>query len=174
MIEPIDDERRAEVIAATNSYLQLAETVYQHALADVHIRFDLSGSSAGMFKVAGGTNIIRYNPWLFAKYFSENLSGTVPHEVAHFAVHCHYRRRVKPHGPEWLALMQAFDADPSVTCNFDLSGIPRRQQRRYNYRCDCRLHEVSARRHNTMLRGKGRYQCLQCKGELTPTQLPFE
>ncbi len=76
-------------------------------------------------------------------------------------------RRVRPHGKEWLALMQEFGADPAVTSNFDLTGIPQRRQRRFAYRCDCRSHALSSRRHYTVLRGKGRYHCVKCKGELS-------
>jgi len=122
-----------------------------------------------MFMLKGRECLIRYNPWLFSKYFTENLEGTVPHEVAHYIVHrTHGMRRTRPHGPEWKAVMAGFDADDSVTSDFDLQGIPQRRQRRYAYRCLCMDHELSARRHNTIASGKGRYQCRKCDGELFP------
>ena len=97
----------------------------------------------------------------------ENLEGTVPHEVAHYITHELFGlHRIRPHGREWKAVMAGFDADPAVTCNFDLSGIPQRVERRYTYHCACGSHELSARRHNRIQRGRGRYECLVCRTEL--------
>jgi SprT protein len=167
MIEPIGPRQQAAVVELTADYVARAGIIYQRDFAAVDVLFDLPGGSSGMFKVHGKKCWIRYNPWLFSKYFDENLSGTVPHEVAHYIVHRLYgMHRVRPHGPEWVAVMRDFDADPEVTSNFDLSGIPRRRQRRFAYRCACRDHQLSARRHNTILRGRGSYTCVKCKAEL--------
>ena len=167
MIEPIDTVREQQVVAETERYLALAETIFLRRFSPVRVQFNLRGSSAGMFQVKKRECLIRYNPWLFAKYFEENLTGTVPHEVAHYVVHClHGLHRVKPHGPEWRAVMAAFDADPSVTGDFDLGGIPTRRQRRFAYHCGCREHQVTTRRHNSVQRGEARYQCRKCDGEL--------
>ena len=120
-----------------------------------------------MFKVLGRERWIRYNPWIFAKYWEENFNATVPHEVAHYIVHELYgMRSVKPHGREWLALMNRFEADPGVTFKLDLSGIPRRRQRTHAYQCGCRTHEVSTTRHNRVQRGEGSYLCRYCQVQL--------
>ena len=167
MIEPIDNGARERVIRETERYISMAENLYRRQFPRIPVHFDLSGSSAGMFKIKGSDSRIRYNPWLFAKYFEENLSGTVPHEVAHYIVHCLYGlHRVRPHGPEWRAVMADFGADASVTGDFDLTGIPTRQHRRFRYRCDCREHQVTTRRHNLVSGGKARYACRLCNGEL--------
>ena len=167
MIEPIGQQDQQRVIAETERYISMAENLYRCQFPSVPVHFDLRGSSAGMFKIKGRESLIRYNPWLFAKYFQENLSGTVPHEVAHYVVHQLYGlHRVKPHGPEWRAVMADFDADARVTGDFDLTGIPQRTQRRFRYTCGCRDHEVSTRRHNAVLRGKARYACRLCDSEL--------
>jgi SprT protein len=131
------------------------------------VLFDLKGSSAGMFKVHGRRRWIRYNPWIFAKHFEENLADTVPHEVAHYVVHEVFGgRRVKPHGREWRLLMKAFGANPRATFDLDLEGVPQRRQRTHPYRCECRGHQVSTTRHNRVMRGTGRYLCRHCDGEL--------
>lgn len=168
MIEPISRQQQDEVLAATERYTRMAEDIFSRSFDRIPVLFDLRGRSAGMFKVVGRRCWIRYNPWIFAKYYDENLEGTVPHEVAHHIVHKVYRgRRVKPHGPEWQSLMARFDADAEVTFSLDLEGIPRRRQRTHPYRCGCRLHEVSTTRHNRVLRGEGRYHCRSCKVELS-------
>ncbi len=166
IVEPIDEARRQEVCAATRAFIRRAEEELGRRLSPVSIRFDLSGGTAGMFRVGGGVREIRYNPWIFAKYWQENLLGTVPHEVAHFIVHeTRGRRRVRPHGPEWQAWMAFFEADPAVTFDLDLSGIPRRQQRTHAYQCQCRAHELSTTRHRRAQRGN-RYLCRYCHGQL--------
>lgn len=167
MIEPIDSGQEQHVELRTAKWVERAERVFRRSFAPVEVRFDLSGSSAGMFQVSGKRCHIRYNPWLFAKYFEENLDGTVPHEVAHYIVHRVYgMKRTRPHGEEWRALMKAFGADPTVTCSFDMTGIPQRRQQRHKYRCDCMEHELSTRRHNTVASGRGQYLCRRCKSPL--------
>jgi len=166
-IAPIDTEKQSVVIAETYRYISVAAELLSRQLPEIPVVFDLSGQSAGMFKVHGAHCWIRYNPWIFAKHFGENLTGTVPHEVAHYAVHACYRRRgVKPHGPEWQNLMAALGADPSVTFSADLGGIPVRRQQTHRYQCACRTHEVSTTRHNRILKRKAVYKCRFCDGEL--------
>ena len=167
MIEPIGSRDRGRVIAETSRYVQLAEALYRRPFPVPPVDFTLSGASAGMFQVKGVAVRIRYNPWLFAKFYEENITTTVPHEVAHYIVHClHDLRRVRPHGAEWQAIMCDFGADASVTSSFDLSDIPTRRQRRFRYACGCREHAISTRRHNASQRGRARYACRLCNGEL--------
>ncbi len=167
LIDPIDSAQREEVCAETARYVAKAGQLLDYEFPAVPVEFDLSGTTAGMFKVHGKRQWIRYNPWIFAKYYDENLRSTVPHEVAHYIVHHLYeRRRVKPHGPEWQAVMAGFDADPGVTFDLDLSGVPQRRQRNYPYFCGCQTHAVSSTRHNRVQRGKASYQCATCHGDL--------
>lgn len=170
IIEPIGQLQRDEVLAQTRFFIDCAEEIYGVKFPAISVTFDLSGRTAGMYKVVGRQRCIRYNPWIFAKYFDENFTGTVPHEVAHFAIDQVYGlRRVKPHGVEWQTLMAAFGADPGVTFDLDLSGIPQRRQLRHRYSCPCQVHEVSTTRHNRILRGRAVYHCLRCRGKLVST-----
>jgi len=137
------------------------------------VLFDLKGRSAGMYRVAGHRRVIRYNPYLFAKYPQDNLAVTVPHEVAHYVTDVLFGlRRVRPHGAEWQAVMRAFEADASRTADYDLTGIPVRTQRRFGYRCACFVHQLSTRRHNQVRRGAARYYCRACGEELRYDQGP--
>lgn len=167
MIEPIGKMQQQTVITASNRYLRQAEDLFECHFDDVDILFDLSGRCAGMLKVSEGHCQVRYNPWIFAKYFADNLANTVPHEIAHYVIYQLYpRRRLRPHGTEWKTLMAAFGADASVTGNYDLSGIPQRSQRRFTYLCDCREHQFSTRRHNQVQKGTYRYRCHHCRADL--------
>jgi len=167
VVEPIGRDLQQLVSKHTAFYIGQAEHVFGRDFARVPVRFDLSGTTAGMFKLHGKHGLIRYNPWIFAKYFAENLRDTVPHEVAHYIVYTVYGdRRVKPHGHQWRELMHRFGADSGVTFDLDLEGVPQRRQRTHPYRCNCRLHELSTTRHNRVQRGRGSYQCVICAGDL--------
>jgi len=167
LIQPIDEDQRRRVVVATDHWVERARQRFGRAFEPVPVRFDLRGRSAGMFRVEGRRRWIRYNPWIFGKYFEENLHDTVPHEVAHYIVHELYgSRRVRPHGRQWQAVMAAFGLAPAVTFNLDLEGIPQRRQRLHAYHCGCRLHEVSSTRHNRVQRGESNYQCRYCDGRL--------
>lgn len=167
MIEPIDEGLRRQVVALTEDYIASAGQALERAFRPVPVRFDLRGTTAGMFRADGRQCEIRYNPWIFAKHWDYNLQGTVPHEVAHYIVHEVYGAgRVKPHGEEWRALMHYFGADPEVTFKLPLDGIPQRRQRTHRYRCACREHHVSTTRHNRMRRGSGEYCCRHCSTRL--------
>lgn len=176
LLEPIDTAQQEQVLAETERYLLEAERVYKREFDRIPVLFDLKGQTAGMFKMIGKKRWIRYNPWIFAKYFEENLRDTVPHEVAHYVTHEVYAGRTgKPHGPRWQRVMAHFDADPGVTFDLDLEGVPQRRQKTHPYWCGCRQHDVSTTRHNRIVKGSGRYYCRACEGELlaVPQQLPM-
>lgn len=166
---PITGRQRQQVVAATEDWVERAGQLLALPLAPVPVLFDLSGATAGMFCARGKACWIRFNPWIFAKHFDHNLQVTVPHEVAHYVVHCQrHRRRVRPHGPEWQRVMRGFGLPPEVTCKLDLTGVPVRRQQRHPYRCACRDHEVSSVRHKRMLEGRARYLCRYCDAPLLP------
>jgi SprT protein len=167
MTDILSARRQSLVRVATRQYIQRAQELYQREFEVIPVQFDLKGRSAGMFRARGTQCCIRYNPWIFSRYFEENLVGTVPHEVAHYIAHClNPHRRIRPHGPQWRAVMAGFEADASVTCDFDLQDIPQRRERRFSYHCGCREHQISTRRHNAVLRGQNRYECRYCRGRL--------
>ena len=167
MVQPIGDTQQRLVEQRTEEFMCQAEALFGRHFARVPVLFDLGGRTAGMFKVVGKQKLIRYNPWIFGKYFEENLRDTVPHEVAHYIVHEVYpRRATKPHGHQWKSLMAHFDADAGVTFALDLDGVPQRRQSSHRYQCGCRIHEVSSTRHNRAQRGTARYLCRFCHDSL--------
>lgn len=169
LIAPLDEARERLIRDETARFIRLASGLYGRDFAPIPVHFDLVGRSAGMYRVRGRQRMIRYNPHLCAKYFDDSLAVTVPHEVAHYVTDVlHGLRNIRPHGAEWKAVMQAFGADDSRTCNYDLRGVPHRAERRHAYRCDCRVHQLSARRHNQMQRQGTRYVCRSCRVDLVP------
>ena len=170
-IEPISLRHEQQVRSVTSEYIGLAGRLYNQEFSLIPILFDLKGRAAGMYRVDNRDRVIRYNPYIFAKYFEDNLITTVPHEVAHYVVDILYNAsRVRPHGNEWQQVMLSLGAEPRATANYDLSGIPVRKQKRHTYQCACTMHLISAARHNKVLRGKAHYYCRNCKSALMPAE----
>ncbi len=163
MIEPISAGQQAQVREATLDCLRRACERFQLEFRALPVRFDLGGRAAGMYRSGRGEKLIRYNPYLFAKYFDNSLAITVPHEVAHcISDRLYGLRNIRPHGVEWQAIMRALGAEPRATARYDLEGVPVRRQQRFPYRCDCTSHQLSSVRHNRIQRGQARYHCRAC------------
>lgn len=161
-MKSLNEAQRKRLLALTRQWLERAETHWGRPLEPVEVRFDLKGAAAGQYRFHPRP-CIRYNAELAAQQFEAFCARTPPHEVAHHVVaRFHEGRRVRPHGPEWQSVMRAFGLEPSRCHDFDLEGVTTRRQRRYRYRCACREHELSATRHNRMVRGERIYICRSC------------
>jgi len=175
IITPLSAEQQQKVIAQTQYYIKQSLDLFNLKDKTVTITFDLKGRSAGMYRVkqskgrifARQQREIRYNPYIFSKYYADNYTTTIPHEVAHYVTDILYGlKNIKPHGREWKAVMQAFEADASVTANYDLSGIPLKKQSLFTYQCECREHQLSSIRHNKIKKQRYQYYCNFCKQAL--------
>lgn len=83
-IEPISPALQQQVVKQTNHFLKSAEDYYNRKFGEIPVLFDLTGRAAGMYRVKAGQRVIRYNPYVFAKYYEDNFNDTIPHEVAHY------------------------------------------------------------------------------------------
>ena len=161
--KPIDAPQQARVRQATQTCVTHASGLFERDFVVPPVHFDLTGRATGQYRVLRGDAMIRYNPFIFARYFEDNLNETVPHEVAHFVVDQLWGlRRVRAHGAEWQSVMRALGAEPRATACYDLTGLPVRRQRRFAYRCACNTHQLTTCRHNRVQRGQARYHCRQC------------
>lgn len=123
---------------------------------------DLRGKGAGQAHFGRGG--LRFNSVLFDENRYAFLVEVVPHEMAHWLVH-HLSdgHRVAPHGHEWRTVMRdLFGLVPQATHRFD---IERASPTPYRYRCECREHGFSARRHGLARKGR-EYYCRQCRQPL--------
>lgn len=166
-VNPLSEERRGQVRRHTDATVARVAGLLDIELEPVPVLFDLRGRSAGMYRVRNQQRVIRYNPWIFARYFSDNMADTVPHEVAHYAVERMYGTgKTRPHGEEWRSVMQLLGVEPGTTCAYDITGLPQREYRRFAYQCACRRHELTSIRHRRVKRGV-RYYCRSCRHMLT-------
>lgn len=167
LIEPISPSQQQQVLAETLRYIAMASDFFDHTIPVIPVLFDLKGRAAGMYKIQSGLRLLRFNPYLFSKYFDDNLQNTVAHEVAHYVTDILYGlKRIRPHGKEWQAIMQLFGVEAQRTHNFDLQGIPQRQHQRFDYQCGCQVYQLTTRRHNLIKKGQRRYLCRSCHSEL--------
>ena len=153
--------------------LRLAADHYGMPTPRVEIRFDLRGRAAGQARLpARGRPVIRYNLQLLAENGEAFLDRTVPHECAHVIAYRRHGGRIRPHGPEWKAVMKLFGADSGRCHDFDVSTVSSRQMTRHPYHCDCREHALTSIRHNRIQSGQSSYLCRSCGQALRPGRLP--
>ena len=170
-MDPIDSLHQQEVCRHVGNWLEKGRQLFAISTPEPEILFDLKGRTAGQFSIRKGQPRIRFNPYLFSKYYSENLSTTVPHEVAHMIVYYRYGRLgIKPHGREWRDVMSEFAVDANVTADFDITGIPVKKVTRHPYICQCRKHWLTSYRHNKILANQASYKCRACNSILRPYQ----
>ena len=169
----IDPERphstlEIQAAARTRDLLALAFAHFGLGLRALEIRFDLRGRAAGQARYsARGPWIIRYNAILLRENPESFLAETIPHEVAHLVTFLRHGPRVRPHGPEWRAIMAQLGAKPERCHRYDLSRIPGRATRVFTYHCACGEHQLTSIRHHRILAGQT-YLCRRCAAPLRP------
>lgn len=141
--------------------LRLAENYFKREFPMPTVNYDLRGMKAGVAYLQ--KNEIKFNRTLLLENAEEFIRQVVPHELAHLIVYQVFGR-VKPHGQEWQAVMNQIFHLLADTCHqFDLQSV---QGKTFEYRCACKIHALSVRRHNRILREGVEYLCRKCKGKL--------
>lgn len=159
----LSTETQTRIEQAVRQCIKDAEQWLDVSLPDVDILFNIKGSAWAYYQRKDQQRSIRFNPYLVRDHLQETISDVVPHETAHFVVDSYYRKRCRPHGQEWRQVMRHFGIpNPSIRHQKDISQIPVRRQTRHTYRCNCRDYELTATRHNRIVRGTQRYSCRQC------------
>ena len=171
----LTQQQQQEVETLTHWYVEKASEQLKQKIGRIPVLFDLTGRTAGMYRVKRNQRCIRYNPFIFARYYKDSLQNTVPHEVAHYVVdHIYGRKSIKPHGRQWQSVMALFNREPKVTGNYDLTGLPGRNYATFAYRCQCKTHQLTSIRHNRILRGQTQYSCNRCGYNLKPITDPAD
>lgn len=171
LIPPLSELQQQKIIEHTYAYIDKATALFGIKNKPVDIRFDLKGRCTGMYRITHRIGRhkreIRYNTFIFSKFYDDNVNTTVPHEVAHYVSDIMYGlRNIKPHGKEWQTIMQAFGVEARVTANYDLAGVPLKKLSLYTYQCHCREHQLTSIRHNKINKKRFRYFCNTCKQPL--------
>jgi SprT protein len=137
-------------------------------LPEAAIDFSLRGRCAGQARIdREGRTSVRINHQLLAENLSDFLKNTIPHEIAHLVVNWqarNKRRRPRPHGPEWQAVMHDCFGLEATRCHHYRTTPARIVPRPFLYRCSCREHYLTGTLHNRI---SVTYQVL-CKACKTP------
>ena len=167
-VTPITTPQKQQIIERVAELLLQSAQHFDRSFKPIDIRFDLSGRVSGMYVRKHKQRYLRFNPYIFSKYFADSLTSTVPHEVAHYVADMIFGlRNIRPHGREWQAIMHKLGVEPRVTGNYDLDGIPVKRQRRFAYVCNCMSHQLTTVRHNRIVKKQARYFCRKCGVALT-------
>lgn len=155
----------------TRKWIDKATELYSpdKPFREPELDFTLKGSTAGQFNSAKWT--IRYNIPIYERHPDDFIKRTVPHEVAHLVVSVlksrgyYGRKKVRPHGPEWKAVMRKFGVEDTRCHSYDVEGLVRRRGPRskpVKIRCGCGERGVTVTIGRRMMDG-GQYRCRKCK-----------
>lgn len=138
-----------------------------YRLGRIPIKYDLRGTSAGMFCVRFGARFFRVNLVLAKENIDTYLKNTVPHEFCHYMVYervglreRYFQSMPKPHGYEWKKFMiQVFGLNPKRCHSYNTANAANRP---YVYACACQEFHLSALLHRRIRSGQRRH-CCRCK-----------
>jgi len=163
-----------------NTCLKIAEQQFRKTFDYQAVEINIRGRAAGQIrygyaargvsqnlKVDRDLPILRFNPYLLAKYKETFIDQVVPHECAHLVAYALFGMKIKPHGSEWKALMvNLYHQTPHVTHRFEIATNARRL---FDYRCGCvdLNHQLTVIRHNKIMKQKAVYLCKKCSHPLT-------
>ncbi|GLP95576.1 SprT family zinc-dependent metalloprotease [Paraferrimonas sedimenticola] len=157
----LDSQLQQALEQRVETCFQALETALERSFSRPSIEFSQRGKAAGSAYLT--SNRLRFHPVLYKDNQQAFLQEVVPHEVCHLVCHQVYGK-VRPHGPEWRALMaQVFGLNPKATHSFDVSKVIGKT---FEYQCTCGPVSLTLRRHNKVLSGV-RYQCRRCGDVLT-------
>lgn len=158
------DEEKAVCYAVEKSIKRI-ERAIDARLPEPEIRFDLRGKAAGQARMPRsrhGKVVLRFNRQLMRENFQRFCDEVAPHEVAHMAAYSHFGYQIKPHGKEWRWMMETvLDVPARVRHTMAVAVHPRKT---FPYRCACveQIHQLTAIRHNRIMRGERYYRCRRC------------
>lgn len=160
-----------ELQFAARDYILKARERFKKDFAFPVLRFDLRGTAGGVALLKQW--VIRVNEQLAAENFEHYKKQTIGHEVAHLiaekvygSIREPYPTKIRSHGREWAGVMYLFGL-PSDRCHtYDTTNSKvRTVARDYQYSCNCKVHNLTAIKHNKMLKGAS-YRCRLCRGVL--------
>lgn len=122
------------------------------------ILYDLKGHTGG-YAIGGHTIRLNIQVLNDPRYTEDMIEQTLPHELAHIAVHQLWPR-AKGHGREWQSMMFKLGLK-AERCHQYETKAARKKATPYTYYCGCGEHKVTATLHRRMQQGR-MYRCRKC------------
>lgn len=163
---PVPYALKQQAMRSLRDWVIKARALFGADLPMPTIAFDLTGRTAGY------ADYVRYHIRLNVTLLQENpeyfFTRNIPHELAHLITRRLHPapKRIKPHGPEWLAVMQRLGLEPRRTHSLDTTNaraITQSQDGRFS--CACGPNSLGATKRNRWLKGTT-YICNTCKEPL--------
>jgi SprT protein len=147
--------------------LKQTEKLYDLKL-NITIKTDLKGYRLiGQCKKISAKNyIIRLHKKLLEEFKERYLDDVLTHEFAH-AVQMELYKKNKPHSKEWKSVVEALSGvqyNRRENINYNLKK--NRRYKTYLYECSCGEHNLSAIRHNRVVKNIMLYKCKKCGSKL--------
>lgn len=140
--------------------LTSAERYFKIGLKRPCYNFKQRGRTAGTAYLQ--RNEMRFNTYMLQQDADKFIDQVVPHELAHIVVYQVFGAKVRPHGKEWIAVMEhLFNVEANRTHDFD---VPK-PRNLFLYQCTCQVHEFTAHRHGRAVKGM-QYLCRNCRSPL--------
>lgn len=141
---------------ATRSCLRsLAHVWRQPSVSGLRLRFNRLLKKT-IARLLADDGVIEFNTTV-ARLDVRRRREVICHEAAHFVVWQRYGRSVRPHGPEWVALVELAGFEPTayrVRC-----GQPKRSAAKRTFRHTCPVCHFSKRAARRM----PRWRCPECR-----------
>lgn len=147
---------REDVIELTHNWVDLFNEMFPTLnLAQPAVSFFSKSVMAGCAYCS--SNRLEFNEILMKQ---DGFENTVVHEIAHLIVKKLFPFAKQAHGPEFRRVMNAVGFEGTTYHKYDISEV--RKTKRYEYKCSCKIHNLSAIRHNNQSCGRTRYKCSLC------------
>lgn len=114
-------------------------------------------------------NLIKINFPIYKNNIQDTLKTVCGHEISHLAAFQKYGRAGIGHNALWGGVMNKLGL-PATRChNYDTACV-KAPQITFQYKCNCKVHIVSALDHGKILKGQ-KFTCKWCKSDVTFSKL---
>jgi SprT protein len=167
-----DNEMKNKVVESVKQFINKYNKSFSKKAYDIPIKFTKRGKCAGCVSYHGDNVEFNFNMVLLRENFEDFLLNTVPHEVAHFVTWIQYGHQYTKsgrriiHGKDWKNMMSFFNVKDNRCHSYNTEKSSIRKMKRFTYKCGCMTHELTAIRHNKILKGTSKYCCSRCKQKL--------
>jgi SprT protein len=128
----------------------------EHIASDVVVGYS-NRMTRSLGRTQPASKLIRLNALLQTK-LNYLLEEVLCHELAHVAAYHLHGRSIRPHGPEWKALVRAAGFEPRVRIRLDIDLLREQNVKRYRHHCPVCNAARTARYRMT------RWRCSRCIG----------
>lgn len=131
------------------------------------VLFDLkSTKTLGQWKKINNSITLRFHKPLLDEFGEKYILDVVTHEFAHLIAEANFPYKKINHGKEWKMIMYMLGhKNPRAsTNNYSNSEFltKKRLENKVKYRCSCRIHWISKRKHSQIKSKRVEFICKNC------------